>query len=938
MDELEATACHFDNLRRMITVMKNDVIENLAKELGFLFDEFVQEVENVYDIKLTALSGLEDHIVGKSHVIDPQRFFRSAMVRSLLTFRYESSKTFTSGCFGSIIACEASADNLKFVENYHMKTYEEGSHVVIYYMCETEHDPLLIKFIKVSVRDQGGKDVNVSNHDLMNGVYMITFAANVPGVYEIHVALSNQHVTGSPLNIVVQGGGSTVPKVPLMMNDLGTGDTHVRHGRSAVGGTRSTGTSCVASLDKPMQALAKGCSIPSGTSKKNCELICLPETDNQGDIADVGNSFLSSLLNFMPEPQQLSQPPNCAESVTKAAPCKALAKLDSDAACLETTAPKCDKFNIKTDSSTGDAVTPASKHDTLKVKIDTGVSHQQKPAPEYDKFNIKTDSSTGRALTSASKHGSSNVKKDTGVAHQQKPAPEHNKLNIKTDSYPGHTLTPASVHDSLNVKTNTSVAHQHKPAPEHDKVNIKTHSSAGHALTPANKHDSLYIKINSSAAHPEQSAPQHGTWDIKVDSHAAAPLAPVSKHDDFNVKVNNGVAQPKTPPIKHNNVDVKRSSEKELVHSDSARLDGLKSLELASERAVLNVESASAGPSKQICKSAALPPAADGGRSADVLPRPACVVKPVGSMPSKSRSSSCTIPSVIASHTSAPADYPGSIFARVVLELDSYEKHKFSFPIGITATSEGNIIICDTGHDRVFAFNPEGRPLHEAIITGSKETFCRPSAVVAMKDGTYAVKDDVCIYVFSKHGEFIRTLGKGSLRRPYGLALHGTENLMTLSLGESVPTLRCFSASGNFERCVVYGPLARGVPAGSKCRFMDVHKGAIFVADLGLSHVYKTDTKGQPIATFGTKGKGRGQMLEPSGVSGTERMLFIGDSKNNRIQAFDSEGKFIAVVKMASGLVRPSGVYVSPADKLCVLNYLQGVAGIYNLSYLDSDS
>ncbi|KAK8767253.1 hypothetical protein V5799_005954 [Amblyomma americanum] len=163
-----------------------------------------------------------------------------------------------------------------------------------------------------------------------------------------------------------------------------------------------------------------------------------------------------------------------------------------------------------------------------------------------------------------------------------------------------------------------------------------------------------------------------------------------------------------------------------------------------------------------------MPPAAGAAKSTDVPPRRACALKPVGSISSRSRYSSCTAPSVSASHTNAPAYRPGSISARLVLELDSYKNINFHYPIGITSTLQGNIIVCDTGNNRVVTFDPEGRPLHEAVLTGSKEKFYRPSAVVAMEDGKYAVKDDCCIYVFSRHGEFIHTLGKGSLQKPYG--------------------------------------------------------------------------------------------------------------------------------------------------------------------------
>lgn len=90
------------------------------------------------------------------------------------------------------------------------------------------------------------------------------------------------------------------------------------------------------------------------------------------------------------------------------------------------------------------------------------------------------------------------------------------------------------------------------------------------------------------------------------------------------------------------------------------------------------------------------------------------------------------------------------------------------------------------------------------------------------------VKDDRCVYyIFSKKGEFIRMLGKGTLSKPFGL-----------SLGDSTHTMRSyFSGSGEPVSC---GPLVPSAPRGSKCRFVDVHDDALFVLALGHSCVHKT--------------------------------------------------------------------------------------------------
>ncbi|KAM7315045.1 uncharacterized protein ISCGN_004828 [Ixodes scapularis] len=275
----------------------------------------------------------------------------------------------------------------------------------------------------------------------------------------------------------------------------------------------------------------------------------------------------------------------------------------------------------------------------------------------------------------------------------------------------------------------------------------------------------------------------------------------------------------------------------------------------------------------------------------------------------------------------------GTVSADLVLEFKAYSKNDYlNFPIGVTATSGGNIIVGDTGNHRVIVFNAEGRPLCKAALPGTVR-FRRPSAVVALDDGSFAVKDDRCVYLFSKAGEYIRTLGKDSLVRPFGLAARGGNELVTLSLATPAKLWR-FSATGDFEASAVYSPLQPAAPAGSKCRFLDVHGDFAFVADLGLSHMYKTNMNGEGTSIFGKKGKEPGAFCEPSGISASDKGLFIGDSKNNRIQVFDFDGNFINVLKLSSRITRPSGIHVSDANnKLYVLNYLHGVVGVYNLVY-----
>lgn len=430
-----------------------------------------------------------------------------------------------------------------------------------------------------------------------------------------------------------------------------------------------------------------------------------------------------------------------------------------------------------------------------------------------------------------------------------------------------------------------------------------------------------FLQALSSVAGPSLSDTSSKIPEPPANNILSRFFTPIEPPRQLATTINSGVLNGQKSPLNGFSMDMASSSKQ----SSEAMLQP--------SHVAMNEEASSSSSSLLYGKPGSSPLNTDGGICIGEPLKPTYVVTAIAPDSSTKQSSASAKVSLPSTRKKEPVSFSGTISAKLTLEFDAYKNSKFAFPIGVTATPSGNIIIADTSQDRVVAFDPQGRALHKATFSGSSESFRRPSAVVALKDESYAVKDDRCIYVFSKNGEFIRALGKGSLCKPYGLALHGEENLFTISLGDPVPTLRCFSASGNFEQCVVYGPLVPSPPVGSKCRFMDVHDGHIFVSDLGLSCMYKTDMKGVVVSTFGTKGKDRGQMVEPSGVSATERCIFIGDSKNNRVQAFDADGKFITVVKMTSGIIRPSGIHVSERNKLYILNYLHGVVGVYDLKF-----
>ena len=73
------------------------------------------------------------------------------------------------------------------------------------------------------------------------------------------------------------------------------------------------------------------------------------------------------------------------------------------------------------------------------------------------------------------------------------------------------------------------------------------------------------------------------------------------------------------------------------------------------------------------------------------------------------------------------------------------------------------------------------------------------------------------------------------------------------------------------------------------------HAGNVYVADSGNNRIQKFDSIGKFIATWGSSGSGNGQFSGIGGVAlDSAGNVYVADQGNNRIQKFDSIGKFIA--------------------------------------------
>jgi len=176
-------------------------------------------------------------------------------------------------------------------------------------------------------------------------------------------------------------------------------------------------------------------------------------------------------------------------------------------------------------------------------------------------------------------------------------------------------------------------------------------------------------------------------------------------------------------------------------------------------------------------------------------------------------------------------------------------------PLGLDVDESGLVYIADSQNNRIVVLSSEGREIRSWGREGSGPgEFKTPSDVAVAEDGNVWVTDmwNGRVQVFDEQGKFLRAVGRRN-----GL------------LGDS--------ESGEF-----YGPRSIAI----------AEDGSVFVVDTGHCLVWKFNSDGDCITSWGGKGEERGKFDEPVGVAVIGNLLAVADSRNQRIQRFDLNGVF----------------------------------------------
>ncbi|XP_055082736.1 tripartite motif-containing protein 3b isoform X2 [Periophthalmus magnuspinnatus] len=263
------------------------------------------------------------------------------------------------------------------------------------------------------------------------------------------------------------------------------------------------------------------------------------------------------------------------------------------------------------------------------------------------------------------------------------------------------------------------------------------------------------------------------------------------------------------------------------------------------------------------------------------------------------------------------------------------EKGEFTNLQGISASSNGRVVVADSNNQCIQIFSNDGQFKMRFGVRGrSPGQLQRPTGVTVDSNGDIVVADydNRWVSIFSSDGKFKNKIGAGRLMGPKGVAVDKNGHIIT------VDNKACcvFIFQSNGKLVTKFGGRGTSDRQFAGPHFVAVNnKNEIVVTDFHNHSVKVYNADGEFLFKFGSHGEGNGQFNAPTGVAvDANGNIIVADWGNSRIQVFDSTGSFLSYINTSAdplygpqGLALTSDGHVAVADSgnhcFKVYRYLQ---------------
>ena len=183
------------------------------------------------------------------------------------------------------------------------------------------------------------------------------------------------------------------------------------------------------------------------------------------------------------------------------------------------------------------------------------------------------------------------------------------------------------------------------------------------------------------------------------------------------------------------------------------------------------------------------------------------------------------------------------------------------------------------------------------------------------------------VVIFDPQGKFLRSWGKGVFSNPHGIRIDKHDHVWVTDTGHHL--VMEFTTEGKLLRTLGTKGKAGDTPDAFN-RPTDVAflpNGDFFVTDgYGNSRVVKFSHDGKYLLEWGKRGTGPGEFDLPHIVVTDSRgNVYVSDRENNRIQIFDSNGKFL---RQWTHLGATQGMDINSKDELWIITHRNNVENV----------
>ena len=241
-------------------------------------------------------------------------------------------------------------------------------------------------------------------------------------------------------------------------------------------------------------------------------------------------------------------------------------------------------------------------------------------------------------------------------------------------------------------------------------------------------------------------------------------------------------------------------------------------------------------------------------------------------------------------------------------------------PLGIVLACTA-LFSFNAGAQQTAVQTPTFQAVPELPYKAVPDFFKFPKGAIPGEASAVAVNSKGHIFLFQRtkpmlaeydaKGDFVQSIGDGLFTHPHGLRIDADDNLWTTDDGSHL--VLKLDPSGKV--LLVLGRLNTGAEANwlfnKPADVAFAKNGDIYVADgYGNSRVVKFDRDGNYVKAWGKYGTGIGEFNLPHTVAvDSKGRVYVGDRENQRIQIFDSEGKFI---QQWTDVGYPYGLVITP--------------------------